>query len=254
MVLYDEAGGGLSAVDFDGSVATYSVADAAAVPVWDRGSPLRLILNLVVAAQGAPHRARRGRGRPAGVVLLGGKGGSGKSTVALASLRAGLDYLGDDYVLLGGSSPSHRAFPLYRSAKLEVRHWGHHAWLLPDASLVDPADEKVLGFVDREYLAGRAAGLPVRAVVLPRVTDRARPRIVGMAPGRALLALAPSTLLQLRGGDGSGMDALSALLRDVPSYSLELGTDVGARARPAPSAPGGPGGRSGWVLIGQRAS
>ena len=49
-----------------------------------------------------------------------------------------------------------------------------------------------------------------------------------MAPGRALLALAPSTLLQLRGGDGSGMDALSALLRDVPSYSLELGTDVGA--------------------------
>ena len=192
MVLYDEAGGGLSAVDFDGSVATYSVADAAAVPVWDRGSPLRLILNLVVAAQGAPHRARRGRGRPRGVVLLGGKGGSGKSTVALASLRAGLDYLGDDYVLLGGSSPGHRAFPLYRSAKLEVRHWGHHAWLLPDASLVDPADEKVLGFVDREYLAGRAAGLPVRAVVLPRVTDRRARGLWGWRPaGRSWRSLPP---------------------------------------------------------------
>ncbi len=228
MVLCDEAGGGLSAVDFDGSVATHCVADAAGVPVWDRGSPLRLILNWWLQRSGLHMVHAAAVGTPRGVALLGGKGGSGKSTTALACLRAGLEYLGDDYVLLGGASRRHRAFPLYRSAKLEVRHWGDHAWLLPDAALADPADEKVLGFVDRDYLASRAAGLPVRAVVFPRVTDRAHPSLAEMSSGPALLALAPSTLLQLRGGDGSGMEALSGLLRDVPSFSLELGRDVGA--------------------------
>jgi hypothetical protein len=224
LICFDELGSALNFLDYGRSVALYCAEDAAKLPSWDRGSPLRHVLNWWLQTQGLQLVHSAAVGRAGGVVLLAGKGGSGKSTTALACLRAGLDYLGDDYVLLRPFPP--HAYSLYGSAKLETEHWGHHSWLLPGASHAAPGDEKVLGFVDGAYLGQRAAGLPVVAVVLPQVTARPRTQFISTSAARGLMALAPSTVLQLRSGAPSTLESLASLLRQVPTFALELGGDV----------------------------
>ena len=53
-----------------------------------------------------------------GAVLIVGKGGSGKSTSALACLNAGMYYLGDDYTLISNDSNPQVLQPLlFRKSK-----------------------------------------------------------------------------------------------------------------------------------------
>jgi len=226
LVLFDELGSAVSFLDNRRSVAIYCTEDAEALPAWDRASPLRHIINWWMQTQELQVIHSAAVGREEGVVLLAGKGGSGKSTTALACLREGLAYLGDDYVVLRAASP--RAYALYGSAKLEALHFAQHAWLLPGAAPVVPEDEKVLGFVDGAYLKQLAGGLPIVAVVLPQVIGHGETCFRTTSPAHALFALAPSTLLQLRSGAPTTLEALTSLVLQVPSFVLELGEDVGA--------------------------
>jgi hypothetical protein len=110
-------------------------------------------------------------GNSNGGVLIGGKGGSGKSTTALTCLESKLNYIGDDYTLLGLDSGRPVVHSLYNSAKLNSDHVQRFPTLLPKVSNPDRlADEKALLFVNEHYPAKVATQLPVRAVLLPRVT------------------------------------------------------------------------------------
>ena len=56
-------------------------------------------------------------GTDEGALLITGRGGVGKSTTALACLEAGMQFLGDDYVVVG-LDPEPQVYRLYGSAKL----------------------------------------------------------------------------------------------------------------------------------------
>ena len=59
-------------------------------------------------------------GTDIGGALIVGKGGVGKSTTSLASLAAGLRFVGDDYVIVG-FDPHPTAWSLYCTAKVSPR-------------------------------------------------------------------------------------------------------------------------------------
>ena len=162
-----------------------------------------------------------------GGLLLVGRGGSGKSTCALASLDSDLLYAGDDYVAVE-LGPEPRVHSLYGSGKLVP----DHSKLLPH--LPQPAftgdaeaDEKSIFFVNEAYPARMAASFPLRAVVVPKVT----PGEAAYAPvdaSTALRALAPSTLLQLYPARPMALARMAGLLRTVPAYALATGDRIAA--------------------------
>ncbi len=159
-----------------------------------------------------------------GAVLLVGKGGSGKSTTCLLAAEAGLNYLADDYCV-AASAPSPVVYSLYRSGKL---HRGHLQRFPRLASLaIDPnADEfeKPMIFLGEATGHRVATQLPLRAIVVPRISGLETTSFERTSPAEALRALAPSTLLQLGERQSTALQSLADLVRAVPSYRLNLGS------------------------------
>lgn len=201
-------------------------ADAARLPYWVSATPLRSILHWALAdrRQHLLHAAAIGDGR-AGALLVG-PSGSGKSTTSLACLRDGLGFVGDDYVLFE-LEPSPRALSVYGTAKL------HPPSLellpgLPGQQFTEGQPRFVVDIArTHPQLMRRSAA--ITALLLPRLTaGRLAVRPTGAA--EALRAMAPSTILQHAGESATGMALMSALVRAVPAYLLELGSDFAAVA------------------------
>jgi hypothetical protein len=56
------------------------------------------------------------------------------------------------------------------------------------------------------------------------------PRLERITPAKALLGVAPSTMLNLPGPAGSQLSGFAELVRRVPCYEMELAADI--RANP----------------------
>jgi hypothetical protein len=160
-------------------------------------------------------------------VLLAGRGGSGKSTTALACLRSPLRYVADDYCLLSVAGAP-RALALYSSGKLAPSQLARMSFLTPPGAPSRRCDDKEVVFLERAFGAKLLPGFPVRAVLAPRITGRAGTSVTALPPGEAMRALAPSSLFQLGGARQRRLHAIAALVRTVPCYRLDLGTDLDA--------------------------
>ena len=199
------------------------VPDAKGLPYWDHASPFRHLLSWWLEARGCRHLHGGAVGTAHGGLLLVGRGGSGKSTTALASLLdERLRYAGDDYVAVGGDGEP-VVHSLYCSGKVhreDLHRLPHLRSALVNGEL---PDEKAVFHVP----ADRAiAGFPLRAIVLPRVSDRRRARVVAGTHAAALAALAPSTIFQLHPPARMALSQLAKLVQTVPTFVLELGADV----------------------------
>jgi hypothetical protein len=168
--------------------------------------------------------ARDGRG-----VVLAGPTGAGKSTLAIALARAGLDFLADDVVFLDHSRAG------------DVRVLG-----FADALGVTEASAALFGEL------GRALGLPLvdgfpkrlvriedalrgapllmscrpQALVFPTVTPGEPSTLTALDPREAWLRLVPDVLLTEPAGTQSHLAALAALLVQVDTYELRSGADL----------------------------
>lgn len=225
-VVYEPGFGGVTMFDPVSRRGVFWVPGPERVPWYERAAPLRPLLNWALAAPGrhlvhAGAVARNGAG-----VLLAGKGGSGKSTVALLCAGAGLDYLGDDYVLLS-TEQTPTAFSLYGTAKLAPEGLTRVPFVGRGAGEErGPEEEKLVLDVGRRFpdrLKGAAA---VKAVVLPRVATEGRTRASRVSAAEALRTLAPSSMLQLPYAQGDSLASMAALVAGRPAYALELGPDV----------------------------
>jgi hypothetical protein len=91
---------------------------------------------------------------------------------------------------------------------------------------MDVADgEKRIVDMARHWPERLASGLPVRALVVPRVTGESGTRLLRASAAEAVLALAPTTVAQLP-RNGSVLGPMAALARSLPVYRLELGGDL----------------------------
>jgi hypothetical protein len=204
------------------------VQDAAELSALERANPVRFPLFLWHSDQGtevihAGLISKNGRG-----ILLGGRGGAGKTTTALACLYSGFDYLGDDYIGLEASgAESLIGHSLYSSAWLPKdnlhRFPGFVAHAEPDEY---GASERYLVFVHTLFPNQLASSAPIRVLVLPRVTGASFCRLRPATKGEALLALAPTSIVNLPNSGSRTLQKLANLLERVPCYWLELGSDL----------------------------
>ena len=226
-VAYQVGLGQLSAYDRESGRAWFWCRSSRGLPFWEPSAPFRQILHWWLGERGLLllHGAAVGTRDGGGGILLAGRGGSGKSTCALASLAAGLLYAGDDYVAVE-PGPRPRVFGLYCSGKLEPGHATLLRHLPPPGYEGDEAaDEKSIFYLGDEFAPQLSRGFALRAVVAP-VVRGSEPRFELLAPAQALGALAPSTLLQLVPARQEALSAMAGLLEHVPAYRLEVGGPV----------------------------
>jgi hypothetical protein len=224
--LHQPASDVLSVLNAEADTGWFWMPDANDLPYWDYTAPFRHLISWWLDAQGLRQVHGGAVGTEDGGVLLVGPGGSGKSTTALSTLRdERLRYAGDDYVAVGsGSAPA--VHSLYCSGKVHPEDLHRLPHLEP--ALADGArpDEKAVFYVEQAFPNRSIAGFPLRAIVVPRVTDRRAARALPGTRAEALAALAPSTIFQLHPPARDALAWMAGLVRTVPTVVLELGSDV----------------------------
>ncbi len=213
----------LSMYDAEERSGVFWVEGAERLPWPEVAEPLRPLLHWGLATP-SRHLVHAGAvANEDGGVLIGGSGGSGKSTSAVACIEAGFRFVSDNYVLL---EPGRRpvAYGIFCTAKLRPEGLRFHPWIRELAHKVDPADDaKYVLDLNRHLPQRLARSTPIHAVLLPRLTEGGGVALRPTSPTQALLALAPSTIYQLPSVRGVSLGPMSELVRSVPTYVLELG-------------------------------
>jgi hypothetical protein len=161
-------------------------------------------------------------------VLLGGQGGSGKTTTSIAAGIGGLEFLGDDHVGLeqldDGSFTGHS---LYNCTRLAPDNVGRFPQLMNRAlDYFGLGEEKHLIFLAECEGARLRRSAPVTALALPRLLGSDRTTYVEAGKGEAMLKLAPSSVTMPFRTGHTGFARLADLVRAVPCYWFDLGPDV----------------------------
>lgn len=226
--LYVPMPGLLFAVNLKNNTAFCWKRNTSQLPYWEIVSPFRPLLHCWFRAQGIQLLHAAAVGTQKGGLLLTGRGGSGKSSTAMACLNSGLQYLCDDFCMTGLQEGVYSAFGLYATAKLEGPEdlarfplIAKNVWN-PDRN----GDEKAAFFLQEYFPESFIGQFPVKGILLPVVTGRSDTYIVPCSGSRAFSALAPSTLSHLPASGDADFRFLCELPRAVPTYELRLGTDI----------------------------
>jgi hypothetical protein len=212
--------------DIERKLALYWVDEARRIPYWEASFPMRSILHWWTRNQPLQLMHSGAVGLPEGGVLLAGKSGSGKSTTTLACLDSDLSYVGDDYVLVR-TDTSPYVYSMYNTAKLEpgnVSRLPHLRSLVTNLNQLET--EKALIYLKDHYPDKLISGFPIKAILLPRVTGRRDTTLTNASPMAGLRALAPTTLYHLPRASHEAFLKMADLVKHVPVYNLELGTDL----------------------------
>ncbi len=225
-LVYQAINGTLSFFDKTQNEAIYWYYDAALFPYFESGAPLRMVLNWCLGAIGYQLVHAGAVGTEYGGALLVGKGGTGKSTTAFACLDSGLKYAGDDYCVVENSTQP-MAHCLYNTGKLNAEDIYRFPKLMPALQNYNRLDtEKALYFFYSHFPQLIENALPIRAILIPEISENIEPAITRASPAECFLALAPSTMFQLRGADHPVHKNISDLVKNVPGYKMELGKDI----------------------------
>ena len=218
----------LSLLDTESNLAVWCIPRRNQIPHYELSAPFRPIIHWWMGQQGLQIVHAGAVASENVAVLLVGRSGSGKSTTSLSSLGAGLRYLSDDYVLVEDlQSPV--AWSLYRTAKLfqsDLESFPHLADTVGDISFAN--SDKAIMYLGPTHLSQADSGFPIGAILLPTVVDSGKTRLTEVSAATCLSAMAPSTMLQLRGSGHPDFERLGRLACRVPSYRLELGADRNA--------------------------
>ena len=213
-----------TAIDHAAGTAVVWVPDARTVPTNEIACPLRMLIHLWGRRRGL-HLLHGGAvGTADGGVLIAGRSGIGKSTVALSCLGTDLGYAGDDYVLVDASADP-VAYAVYTSGKLQPDQLLRFDHLAP-ARLNPGSDDKPVFLFAQTHASWLSDGFPLRAVVVPRITGSATPRLVPASAATAISNIAPSTVFQLPYSGPSTMAVAAALAKRLPTFFLEMGPEI----------------------------
>lgn len=156
--------------------------------------------------------------------VLSGRGGAGKSTLAIACLMSGMDFIADDYFLARNNADGFFTFPIYRNIG------------------VNPDSKKMLGIdfpVVKEYPerqgkmfmdvsdAMKTEILPIKAIILPKISGLEKPEITPCAAGPAIVRMVYSTAQQMWiNNDPKTIARMTECFSRLSAYEMALSKDV----------------------------
>jgi hypothetical protein len=208
------------------NIAVYHTENAQSISLSEKGAPLLEILHWWIADRDRYFVHAGAVGNSGGGVLLAGKGGKGKSMTALACLNSDLSYVGDDYCLISNSSSPH-VHSIYCSGKVNVKDIGKLSFLSSAPNDAEGPDwGKALYFIPDSHPEKISPGFPLKAVLIPQVTHALETSFKRVKPSIAFRSVAPSTIFQLPAAENQVFKCLSKVVRQVPCYTLNIGTDI----------------------------
>ena len=216
----------LNVLDHERNVALYWIKDQQDLPWWIGGSPLQLILHWWMRAKGYQLTHAAAVGYPNGGVLLTGKSGSGKSTTALACMKAGMKYVSEDYCFLS-DLPEIWAYSIYNSSKIGEKTLQWFPELSQFVTNSNRAKEdKAFLFHHQFQPENILAGCPIKALVTLKIGEGQRGWIEPIDATEALAALSMTTLWQLTHTGPVVFHHLRKITEALPCYRLHLGEDL----------------------------
>ena len=216
----------VSILDQQRSCGFYWIDSPASLRAYERAAPLKVLLHWWLRARGRTLIHAGAVGTDDGAVLFVGKTGAGKSTTTLACLNAGLRYLGDDRCLLT-LAPTPQVACLYNSAKLHLMQMERFPALLPAVNnRHETATEKALIYLQDLAPERIAPVLPIRALLLTKIAGTTTTSLAPVGRMTLLRDFVTSTLVYQPGATHAEVHSMTELVRQVPCYQLNLGSDL----------------------------
>ena len=159
-------------------------------------------------------------------VLISAFGGSGKTTLALACLLHGMEYVADDYLLLD-QNKCRMAYPIYSTG-----------YMLPDSLELLPqlkkyalgrnSEKKNKTIIDlSQYFSQFAPSMDIKAIVLPVVSDHPEPSVERIPSTQPMMQMVYSTARQNREEKNAGfIRGLFECIKGLPTYRINLSRNV----------------------------
>ncbi|BAQ63087.1 hypothetical protein GM3708_3493 [Geminocystis sp. NIES-3708] len=217
---------GLSMIDKERNLAIYWVKDPNTIPYGEIAAPLRYIFHFWMGKNQIQLCHAGAVGNENGGVLLVGKGGSGKSTTALACLESELFYVSDDYCLVQ-SKPIPKVFSIYSTGKKNADDIKRLPFLKNMISNQENLDrEKALYFLYEHFPNKILSNLPLKAILIPKITGKKETTLTLASSMAGLTALAPSSLFLVPNNRQESLKRMGELVKKIPCYYLNLGTNV----------------------------
>ncbi|MFC1771145.1 serine kinase [Candidatus Margulisiibacteriota bacterium] len=207
------------------NMAIYWTKNAKELPYYEKGAPFLEIINNWIAKH-KYHLIHAGSvGTKNGGVLLAGKGGSGKSSTALACLEhQNLKFLSDDYCIVNVEKKP-IVYSIYSTGKIKNDNFDNFSYLL-DKDINNLKEEKTLFFLNDHY-KNIIKQMPIKAVISPQVNKKSKKiYLEKISKITALSALAPSSMLQLSGKTTQTLQVLTNIVKQLPCYRLNLGGNI----------------------------
>jgi hypothetical protein len=213
-------------MDTQTNEAVFWVQSTESMPFWVHASPLRTPIHWWMEKNDLQLIHAAAIGTSDGAVLITGKGGVGKSTTALASLRSGMTYLSDDYVIVG-LEPEPRVYTLYSTAKLNSDQIANLPEFLPLVTNQHALDEeKAVIFLYPDFMEQIANSMPLKSILIPRIQDRADTVFTPADALSAQRAAAFTTMSQLPYAGRQTSEFFDRLSQALPKFYLDLGRDL----------------------------
>lgn len=213
-------------MDLERRSAVFWVRAEAELPYWSMASPFRTLFSWWMEQNGAQLLHAAAVGTADGALLITGKGGGGKSSIALACLAAGMQYVADDYLVVR-LDPEPRVFGLYSSAKLDPDQVEKFPWLRP--FIANPgflATEKAVLQLFPEFSAQIARSLPLKLIATPSFAPQPETTFRATESARLERAAAFTTMSQLPHAGQTTHRLIQRLVAELPGVELRLGCDL----------------------------
>lgn len=222
----DKHNGSLNVFDQNNKLAFYWINNAKDLPWWIGGSPLQLIFHWYLQQYDLQLTHAGAIGYARGGVLLTGKGGSGKSTTTLTCIKAGMNYVSEDYCIIS-KAPNPHAYCIYNSAKLESNTLNFFPEMKSHIVNTDRKEnDKAFIFQHKCYPDKILSHLPLKAVLVLNIKGGSESSLEEIHYQEAIPSLVVTTMWQLVHTGKKTLEHLRDIAAELPCYRLNLGTDL----------------------------